>query len=322
MSKSMQAFRSLFTRREHEVNVTRKCRSIEGGVCVYVCTVYIAMYLWTIHYRYLKCTFLDVKNCTWEITCNHNKDSSWPADMLTAVEFLTPVFVYIKHVCTLPLFYIQIHEVSIPGSFWFKLSTKWCWLWHGYSTQEPALMRDGDYHTPTVLIPILVACPHLTPGSAGIKQSCSTPKSWLPQEESHETGMSGYTSERRRLPLQHAHTHVPYPNPPVTSSSKAEGNKGPAVTKWLVQLPYVHPLRERILHALQKSWKQFQPPGPLFGSGVVLGHARNVQSFCKANLLLASLPDAAFMAEDPWAAAPLGRSPWQTMVAWEAVSPG
>lgn len=167
-----------------------------------------------------------MKNCTWEATCNHNKDSSWPVDMLTAVEFLTPASVYIKHVCTLPLFYIQIHVVSIPGSLWSQLSTKWCWLWHGYSTQEPALMRNGDYHKLTVLI--LMACPHLIPGSAGIKQPCCTPKSWLPQEESHETGMSGYTSERRRLPPQHTHmcpiptsTHLwPWPRPPPPQGLK------------------------------------------------------------------------------------------------------
>lgn len=59
-SKSVQAFRRLLTRREHEVNLTISYRNIEACVC----TVYIVMYLCTICYRYLKCTFLDEKSCT------------------------------------------------------------------------------------------------------------------------------------------------------------------------------------------------------------------------------------------------------------------
>lgn len=132
------------------------CRVL--SMCVCVCTVAIAMCLHTVFYGCSKRTFHDGKSCTWKTICNHNKDLGWPPEMLTVAGFLTPISVYIKCVCAVPLFYIQIDKDSIPGSLWSRLSTKGCWLWHGRewleNTQDPTLRRDStDCHKPTVPIP-------------------------------------------------------------------------------------------------------------------------------------------------------------------------
>lgn len=125
-----------------------------------------------------KTHILDGKSCSWKTICNHNKGSGWPEEMLTVAEFLTLISVYIKHVCAVLLFYIQIDTESIPGSLWSRLSTKGCWLWHGWewleNTQDPTLRRESDYHEPTVLIPTHIFS-YLTPAPAAIKQPCSTP---------------------------------------------------------------------------------------------------------------------------------------------------
>lgn len=147
------------------------------------------MCLCAVCYRYLTRTSLDGKSCTWKAICNHNKDSGWPVETFTVAEFLPPISVYIKHVCAVPLFYIQIDVESSPGSLWSRLSTKGCWMWHGWewleNTQDPTLRRDSDCHEPTVLIPTHIVS-HLSPAPAGIKQPGSTPATSCPSKSPGE----------------------------------------------------------------------------------------------------------------------------------------
>lgn len=191
-----------------------------------VCTVDIATCLCTICYRYLKRTFLDGKSCTWKTICNHNKDSDWPAEMLTVAEFLTSISVYIKHVCAVPLFYIQIHTESIPGSLWSRLSAKGWWLWHEWewleNTQDPSLRSDSDWHELAVLSNNLAA--HLQPAAPGRALG------------------SRNGGQDHSVPLQHTHVR-----PVPASTHLLPPLQGSAATNPPVQLPYIHLLGERIL---------------------------------------------------------------------------